>query len=184
MASRMDSAFRRFDQAELALCQSMTRLARPQTIRQFFVVLSRLGDGLIWYGLMVFYALWYGVPGVISALHMGVVALAGVALYKFLKKHAVRERPFITHNAIDNACAPLDRYSFPSGHTLHAVSFTCIALTYHPEWAVFLVPFAILVALSRVALGLHYPTDVAAGALIGGALALVSLVLVELLIPV
>jgi undecaprenyl-diphosphatase len=72
---------------------------------------------------------------------------------------------------------PLDRYSFPSGHTLHAVSFTWLMAGYFPEWAPVLAGFAVLIALSRVVLGLHYPTDVAAGALLGGGLAMTSLTL-------
>ena len=67
--------------------------------------------------------------------------------------------------------APLDRYSFPSGHTLHAVSFTVLATAYFPALGWVLVPFASLVAASRVVLGLHYPTDVLAGALLGTMLA-------------
>ena len=73
---------------------------------------------------------------------------------------------------------PLDRYSFPSGHTLHAVSFTTIALAHFPELAIVLVPFALLVAVSRVVLGLHYPTDVAAGAVLGATLATIGLALI------
>jgi len=65
--------------------------------------------------------------------------------------------------------------SFPSGHTLHAVAFTVLATHYFPELLVLLGPFAILVALSRVVLGLHYPSDVAAGGTIGLALALAGL---------
>ena len=42
--------------------------------------------------------------------------------------------------------------------------------SYFPEWTAALVALALLIALSRVILGLHYPTDVAAGAVLGGSL--------------
>ncbi len=90
---------------------------------------------------------------------------------RLLKQLFVRERPFITHTAIDPAAAPLDRYSFPSGHTLHAVSFAWQASAHFPELAWLLLPLAGLIAASRVVLGLHYPSDVLAGAVLGAALA-------------
>ena len=68
--------------------------------------------------------------------------------------------------------------SFPSGHTLHAVSFTVVALAYYPWLAPLLLPFTVGVALSRVVLGLHYPSDVLAATAIGSLLAAVSLWLV------
>jgi len=70
---------------------------------------------------------------------------------------------------------PLDEFSFPSGHTLHAVSFTIVALTWFPALAPLLVPFTVLVAASRVVLGLHYPSDVLAATAIGGVLGGLSL---------
>jgi undecaprenyl-diphosphatase len=92
----------------------------------------------------------------------------------------VRERPYISLAGIVPGTRALDRYSFPSGHTLHAVSFTTLAVGSFPELAWLLVPFAALIAASRVVLGLHYPSDVAAGALIGATLAVLSMVLFPL----
>jgi undecaprenyl-diphosphatase len=91
----------------------------------------------------------------------------GLAVYKVLKRRLVRERPYVWHPEIGCGAPPLDRFSFPSGHTLHAVCFSTVALASLPELAWLLLPFTALVAASRVVLGLHYPTDVLAGAVIG-----------------
>jgi undecaprenyl-diphosphatase len=73
---------------------------------------------------------------------------------------------------------PLDKFSFPSGHTLHAVVFGVVALNYYPQLAFIILPFTTLVGLSRVVLGLHYPSDVLAGALIGSLIAGLSFLVV------
>jgi undecaprenyl-diphosphatase len=176
MESRVALAFQRFDRAELRFCRYLNRSSAYATVRGFFGCISWLGNGWFWYTLIL--AMPFLASGSQASLQMAVTGAVGVGLYKLIKQRAVRERPFITHPAINCAAAPLDRYSFPSGHTLHAVSFTWIAASYHPAWAAPLVVFTLLVALSRVILGLHYPTDVAAGAVLGGALALTSLALV------
>jgi undecaprenyl-diphosphatase len=168
---RMYSAFKRMEGWELVLCELCNRACRFLTIKRIFVAVSRLGDGLFWYVLMISLPLWYGRDAVQASLHILFVGLAGLALYKYLKSHLVRQRPYIQHGGITLGTAPLDRYSFPSGHTLHAVSFTIVALAYYPQLAWLLIPFATVVALSRVILGLHYPSDVLVGAVIGALLA-------------
>ncbi len=173
MGSKFTTAFAHFDQAELRFCRFLNRSSGLPTPRAFFHVVSRLGDGWIWYALIAWLAVQPG--GGAAALQLALTGGVGLAAYKFIKRHAVRERPFITHPAISCAVAPLDRYSFPSGHTLHAVCFALLGAHYLPVLALPLAGFACLVALSRVVLGLHYPTDVAAGALLGGGLAFASL---------
>ena len=182
MERRVAPAFERFDQAELRFCRYLNRSSRWSIVRSVFATVSWLGNGWFWYALLVALPLVYGAHGGAAALHMGLTAAVGVAFYRLIKDRAVRERPYITHSAIACAAAPLDRYSFPSGHTLHAVSFTLVAAAYLPALAGPLAAFTLLIALSRVILGLHYPTDVAAGAVLGGLLAVSSLLLGQSLV--
>ncbi|MEQ1580853.1 MAG: phosphatase PAP2 family protein [Steroidobacteraceae bacterium] len=168
------SLFLRIDQAERRVCLLANAAARGRVVRGLFQAVSRLGDGVFWYALMAILPVAFGFDGLLTSAQMLAAGLVGLALYKVLKHSLVRERPFIGLLGIECAMPPLDRYSFPSGHTLHAVLFTCIAVAHFPVLAVILVPFALLVAASRVILGLHYPTDVAAGAALGSCLAIAS----------
>ena len=160
---------------ELNFCVRVNNTFSAPSIRRFFALISRLGDGIFWYTLMLSLPLIYG----LSALKVtGVMMLVGVIdllLYKVIKRLTGRERPCAVNAQISLGTPPLDHYSFPSGHTLHAVAFTIIAVYYFPELGILLIPFAALVAASRIILGLHYPTDVLAGAVLGSTVASLAL---------
>lgn len=163
-----------FNFLESGLCLRINRLSRRASIRHFFSIVSKLGDGYFWGIIAAVIFAMQGPDAIRPLLHVGITALVGVAAYKLLKHRLVRERPYINHGDIVLGTPPLDRYSFPSGHTLHAFSFTTLYLHIEPSLWPILVPFAALVAASRVVLGLHYPTDVIAGGALGFSIAYVS----------
>jgi len=157
------------------LCVVANRWGARRAVAVFFGAISRLGDGVFWYALMSVLAIFCGLHGAIAALQMLLTGAAALALYRLLKRWTRRPRPFRSCDGVIARVPPLDEFSFPSGHTLHAVSFTIVALGWFPLLAPLLVPFTALVAASRVVLGLHYPSDVIAAIGIGGMLGGISL---------
>lgn len=178
MAEAEHKPFTRFDKLEVAFCLHVNRSGQRLPVQRFFAVVSRLGNGIFWYVLLALLLVIYGAAAILPTLHISGVALIGVAVYKVVKSKLVRERPFIASPEIVCGSPPLDRYSFPSGHALHAVSFSILILYHFPALGWIVLPFSVLVILSRVILGLHYPSDVLAGVAIGATLASASIFLV------
>jgi len=99
------------------------------------------------------------------------ISLLALAVQKMLKAGAPRIRPCLLEGGPEQRAPIPDAGSFPSGHALHVVMCAVVVAHQIPPLAMAYVPLAILVAFSRVALGVHYPADVAAGGTIGAALA-------------
>lgn len=177
MSLESNSVLTRLNHYDARLCVRINRIGRKRWVQRGFSIISRLGDGVFWYTLMALLLASHGQAAIRPVLHMIAVGLIGLALYKWLKKKTLRPRPCDLHPAILRGTEPLDEFSFPSGHTLHAVGFAVVALAYFPWLAPLVVPFALLVAISRVVLGLHYPTDVLAGAALGYSIAALSLLI-------
>lgn len=163
-----------------ALCVSVSNTSQHRFIRNWFRMISRLGDGIFWYALMLVILVTQQADGVKPVLHMMLAGLMGTAVYKWLKAKTHRPRPYQVRQDVFMSGKPLDHFSFPSGHTLHAVAFGLVALFYFPLLAVIVMPFILMVAMSRVILGLHYPSDVLAGAAIGYIIVLISFPLASL----
>lgn len=160
---------------DMELCAFCNRQSRNFTVRNLFRIASRLGDGVFWYTLMIVLLLEDDATALPAILHMIIVGLVGTLAYKFIKGKTLRPRPFNVYPAIKCVGKTLDQFSFPSGHTMHATAFSIVVLAYYPALFWLVVPFALLVALSRPILGLHYPSDVLAGAALGAVIAGISL---------
>ncbi|MEM7502861.1 MAG: phosphatase PAP2 family protein [Pseudomonadota bacterium] len=170
----MSAMINYLDELEIGVCRTINQVGNVRPIRGFFALASRLGDWYFWVGMG---AVLFAIQGASALPAIGVMIvtfLVGLGIYRFLKTRLVRERPFVADQGIRCGTAPLDRYSFPSGHTLHAVCFAILLPQCEPVLTLVCAPFATIVAMSRVVLGLHYPTDVIVGAAIGASLALLA----------
>lgn len=127
---------------------------------------SSLGDGLLYALLGAGLALLEPNAGELF-LFVGLLAfLIELPLYLLLKNIIRRNRPcgFVVSDAV---IQPSDRFSFPSGHSAAAFVFATLIATYYPMFGELAYFMAMLIGLSRILLGVHYPSDIAAGAVLG-----------------
>ncbi|MBF8222075.1 phosphatase PAP2 family protein [Halomonas sp. 328] len=173
---RPPALFQRLDLMEWSLCHRLAVATDAAPLPLGLLRLaSRLGDWPAWAVLIALQPLLHGAQGWRLMLHFGLTALVAVTLYRLIKTRLCRERPSISFQAIPCREPPRDRYSFPSGHTLHAVLFSLLSAATQPWLLVVVLPLALLIAASRVGLGLHYISDVIGGALLGLGIGLISL---------
>lgn len=175
MTNKMRFYLTRMHRFDSALCIKVNHVSQYRIVRDWFRLMSRLGDGVFWYSLLFGILLVQGEVAFIPVLHIVATGLLGTLVYKWLKGKTLRPRPYQVLQDVWLTGKPLDYFSFPSGHTLHAAVFTCMTLTYYPFLAILVIPFSVMVAASRVVLGLHYPSDVIAGAAIGIAMSVLSI---------
>ncbi|HAW92519.1 MULTISPECIES: phosphatase PAP2 family protein [unclassified Arsukibacterium] len=146
------------------------------SVRKLSLGLSRCGDGPLY--LIIALLLWQfdhskGSPFVQHALLAFAIELP---LYLLLKNAIQRERPSGSQqHGWAPAIRPSDRFSFPSGHTAAAFMFAWLLAAYYPEFSFYYLLLASGIGLSRVLLGVHYPTDILAGASLGSVIALAVL---------
>lgn len=96
----------------------------------------------------------------------------------WVKKKYPRQRPYIVHPGVNLCKNPLKDHSFPSGHSTAIFSVVIPFVSMAPITGLWLLPLAGMVSLSRIYLGLHYPSDCIAGSLLGIGVAVVSVAFV------
>lgn len=101
------------------------------------------------------------------ALALAITMALTAAITQGIKRTVNRDRPYNVLLNLTVSKIGIDKYSFPSGHTSNAFALAVITFCFFPYVGTFALLLAILVGLSRMYLGVHYPTDVAIGFIIG-----------------
>jgi undecaprenyl-diphosphatase len=156
------------------LMRRVHRWRAPRWFRILMILSTRGGDGWLWYALgIILY--FHGGPHRFAAIGAaGSAAVCGIFLFRALKKTSHRQRPCDIEPHCWSSILPPDRYSFPSGHSITAFAVAVTIGLFYPELMVSLLTAAVLIAASRIILGMHFLSDVVVGSAIGVTLAMTA----------
>ena len=149
------------------LMRRVHRWRAPRWFRIVMISATRGGDGWLWYALGIIILL-YGGPHRFAAIGAGAsAAAAGILLFRTLKHASRRQRPCEIEPHCWASILPPDKYSFPSGHSITAFAVAMAIGLFYPQLQGCLLVVALLIAGSRIILGMHFLSDVLAGSAIG-----------------
>lgn len=136
-------------------------------LTMFFRIVTLLGEGgIFWIAVAVILLFFKKTRR--SGICIGASLLIGVIVGNGIIKNVVaRPRPYDAIAGIESVVSHLSDYSFPSGHSLCCFEAATALATNRTKWAIPAYVGAVLVAVSRLFLFVHYPTDVICGALLG-----------------
>jgi undecaprenyl-diphosphatase len=159
------------------LMRRLNRWRPPRWFRVWMLAATRAGDGWLWW-CCAFAVLASKDAASHAALGAAAVAVvAGICSFKVLKRTVGRKRPCATEPHCWATVLPPDQFSFPSGHSITAFAVAVSLGTFYPAALPVLLFCAASVAASRVVLGMHYLSDVLAGATLGGTFGYMAAVL-------
>ena len=170
-------SFQRILEIDARLSQKMRVAEKPGALRNISVFFAHSGDS--WFWAIALIALWIGGTSfwkewaVMQFVSISVMIVVVMSI-KFLVR---RRRPEGEWGGIYRNTDP---HSFPSGHAARAFLIAVVASGLGPVGvAILLWIWAPLVALARVAMGVHYTSDIIAGMLLGIFIALIGLQIQE-----
>lgn len=136
-------------------------------LTMFFRIVTLLGEGgIFWIAVAVILLFFKKTRR--SGICIGASLLIGVIVGNGIIKNVVaRPRPYDAIEGIESVVSHLSDYSFPSGHSLCCFEAATALAMNRTKWAIPAYVGAVLVAVSRLFLFVHYPTDVICGALLG-----------------
>jgi undecaprenyl-diphosphatase len=156
------------------LMRRVHRWRAPRWFRIAMIVATRGGDGWLWYAFGVILLLAGGEHRFAAIGAAATSAVAGIFIFRALKHTSRRKRPCEIEPHCWASMLPPDKYSFPSGHAITAFAVAVSVGLFYPYLQPCLILAALLIAASRIALGMHFLSDVVAGVTLGIALGMAS----------
>lgn len=155
---------------------------RTDILNSFFITFTKLGNGgILWIALALTLLCFKRTRKV--GLVISIALLIGTLITNVTLKNLVaRTRPFYTIADLQTLIAYPTDYSFPSGHTTSAfASCTSLFIMLDKRYSFLFLVFATLMGFSRLYVGVHYPTDVFIGLIVGVLSAIISFYIIKYL---
>lgn len=168
----------RLSAPDYILMRRLNRWTPPRWFQLWMIGATRAGDGWLW-AACALAVLLSGDSSRFEAVSAAALAIGlGILLFRLVKTVIGRERPCRIEPHCWFRLLPPDRFSFPSGHTITAFAAVASIGWFYPSSVPLLLTAALSIALSRIVLGMHFLSDVLAGALTGIGLGLASAFLI------
>lgn len=152
-----------------------------EILNNFFRFITQFGDGMvIWIIITLLFFMFHKLSLKKDFVFITLVYFASFivndGIIKLLFK---RERPPLEFDFVEPLINLPNSYSFPSGHSASSFVAATILSYYFPRYRWFFYGLALLIAFSRTYLGVHYPSDILVGSLIGFIIAKIGIKIKE-----
>jgi undecaprenyl-diphosphatase len=139
----------------------------PRWVRWWMIAATRGGDGWFWALCGVILIASHDAARFAALIASSLATAVGIVIFRTVKKAVGRKRPCHIATHCWATLLPPDQFSFPSGHTITAFAIAIPLGLFYPGIFAVMLFFAFSIAVSRILLGMHFLSDVLAGAILG-----------------